>query len=66
MSIEALNAALDRPRDVIPPRIEARAKHLFEMQSKAITGNVWDWDKAGEEIQNKWRIRAFIEDENCQ
>ena len=61
MSMEALNAILDRPRDQVPPAIEQRAKHLFEQQTLAVTGNVWDWLKASDEIKNKWRVRAFIE-----
>lgn len=36
------------------PSTEEQAKAMFERQSKAWTGHVWDWDKAGEEVRQRF------------
>lgn len=38
--------------------IEERAKAIFETQTKGWTGNAWDWDKAGDEVQERFRAHA--------
>lgn len=58
---DAIDAAIARKRieDDIPEQIEVVAKCLYEDQSLTMTGNKWDWNMAGDEIRNKWRLRSF-------
>lgn len=67
MSQETAMAEMDRCRERgrieerIPPGIERRAIEIFEERSKMITGHVWDWEKAGDEVRNRFRLTAFVE-----
>ena len=49
-------------QESMPPEIERLAQRMYEQTSLAQTGNTWDWTCAGIDIQNVWRLRAFIED----
>lgn len=35
--------------------IDADAKRLYETSTKAVTGNVWVWDDASEEVKDRFR-----------
>ena len=38
--------------------LEAKAKTIFEQQSKMLTGHVWDWEIASPSVKEKFRQRA--------
>ena len=41
------------------PDILQRAKEIFWMQSESWTGKRWDWDKPGDEVQEKFIRHAL-------
>jgi hypothetical protein len=38
--------------------IEHKARTLYESQSAAWTGYVWNWDEANEYVKDRWRKLA--------
>jgi hypothetical protein len=46
--------------DQIPAEIEAQAIEIFHQHRKRVMGCAGDWKEAGEDVQDRFHLKAFL------